>query len=55
MARPHGYGYPLIPDPYPVRTRLVPVGYPPCQTGYLPTLQRVPVKIDPCHASVFGP
>jgi DNA-binding transcriptional LysR family regulator len=55
MARPRGYGYSLIPDQYPVRTRLVPVGYLPCQTGYLQTLQRVPVRIDPCYANVFGP
>jgi hypothetical protein len=55
MARPRGYGYPLIPDPYPVRTRSVPVGYLPCQTGYLSTLHRVPVRIGPCHASMSGP
>jgi len=55
MASPRGYGYPLLPDPYPLRTRLVSAGYLPCQTGYLPTLQRVPVRIGPCYASVFGP
>jgi len=55
MARPRGYGYPLIPDPYPVRTWSVPVGYLPCQTGYLPTLHRVPLRIGPCHASMSGP
>ena len=55
MASPRGYGYPLLPDPYPLRTRLVPAGYLLSRIGYLQTLQRVPVRIGPCYASVFGP
>ena len=55
MASPRGYGYPLIPDPYPVRTRSVPAGYLLPRIGYLQTLQRVPVRIGPFHASMFGP
>ena len=55
MASPRGCGYPLIPDLYPVRTWSVPVGYLLCQTGYLPTQNRVPVRIGPCRASMSGP
>jgi hypothetical protein len=55
MASPRGCGYPLIPDSYPVRTWSVPVGYLLCQTGYLPTQNRVPVRIGPCRASMSGP
>jgi len=55
MARPSGYGYPLIPDPYPVRTQSVPVGYPVPRIGYPSALQQVPGKDASCHASMFGP